>query len=356
MTTNRTGPKPGGELDPRHAAVLREIVTQHIQTGEAIGSATIARKPKLALSPASIRHVMSELEELGLLSQPHRSAGRVPTDRAFRVYVDQMIRRPRMGAAQAQAIERALTGSSGEVEDLLAEASRQLSLFSHQVGLVLAPDLERLIVDQLEFVRLDRGRVMAILVARSGVVHNRILKVADPPEPSELERIGRYLTDEFGGRTLPGMRDLLARRMQEERATYDRMMARSLELGRQAVDFDESDAEVFVEGASNLLNLPEFSDLDLARALFRTLEDKRTLIDLLSRLLEEPGVRVVIGEENPLSDLNRCSLVASTYRAGERVMGTVGIVGPIRMPYGRAMALVDHLSEVLSRLFSSSGN
>jgi heat-inducible transcriptional repressor len=345
-----------GDLDPRHAEVLREIVRQHIHTGEPIGSATIARTARLGLSPATIRHVMAELEEFGLLAQPHTSAGRVPTDRAFRVYVDQMIRKPRMGVAQAQAIEKALTGSSGEVEGLLGEASRQLSLFSHQVGLVLAPDLQRLIVDQLEFVRLDRGRVMAVLVARSGVVHDRILHVDDPPEPAELERIGRYLTDEFGGRTLPRMRDLLTRRLQEERATYDRLMARSLELGRQAVEFDESDAEVFVEGASNLLNLPEFSDLDLARALFRTLEDKRTLIELLSRLLEAPGVRVVIGEENPLSDMNRCSLVASTYRAGERVMGTVGIVGPIRMPYGKAMALVDHLSRVLSRLLSSPGN
>jgi heat-inducible transcriptional repressor len=356
MTTNRTGPGAESELDPRHAKVLREIVRQHIQTGDAIGSATIARTAKMELSAASIRHVMSELEELGLLSQPHTSAGRVPTEQAFRVYVDQMIRKPRMGAVQAQAIERALAGSGGEVEGLLGEASRQLSLFSNQVGLVLAPDFERLIVDHLEFVRLDRGRVMAILVARSGVVHNRILKVPDPPEPAELERIGRYLTDEFGGSTLPGMRDLLAQRLQEERATYDRMMARSLELGRQAVDFDESDAEVFVEGASNLLNLPEFSDLDLARALLRTLEDKRTLIDLLSRLLEDPGVRVVIGEENALTDLNRCSLVASTYRADGRVMGTVGIVGPIRMPYGKAMALVDHLSELLSRLLSSPGN
>jgi heat-inducible transcriptional repressor len=356
MTSHRSAAGPEGDLEARHTQVLREIVRQHIQTGEAIGSATIARTGKLGLSPASIRNVMAELEERGLLSQPHTSAGRVPTDRAYRVYVDQMVRKPRVGAAQAQAIEKALADSRGQVEGLLGEASRQLSLFSHQVGLVLAPDLQRLIVDQLEFVRLDRGRVMAVLVARSGMVHNKILHLSDPPESAELERIGRYLTDEFGGRTLPQMRDLLARRLSEERATYDRLVARGLELARKAVDLDPSDAEVFVDGASNLLNLPEFSDLDLARTLFRTLEDKRTLIELLSRLLEDSGVRVVIGEENPLSDLNRCSLVASTYQAGERVMGTIGIVGPMRMPYGRAMALVDHLAAVLSRLLSSSGN
>jgi heat-inducible transcriptional repressor len=339
-------------LDARHAEVLREIVRHHIQTGEPIGSATVSRAVKLGLSAASIRHVMAELEELGLLTQPHTSAGRVPTERAYRVYVDQMVHRPRMAAGQAAAIERALVESRGEIEELLGEASRQLSFFSHQVGLVLAPELRRLIVDQLEFVRLDARRVMAILVARSGVVHDRILDVSEPLEPQELERIGRHLTDELGGHTLPEMREILERRLREERAVYDRLMARSLELGRRALELQESEAELFVEGASNLLSPPEFSDLDLLRAVFRTLEDKRTLIDLLGRLLDSPGVRVVIGEENPLSELARCSLVASPYRAGERVMGTVGIVGPIRMPYGRAMALVDHLSRVLTRLLS----
>jgi heat-inducible transcriptional repressor len=297
-------------LDARHAEVLREIVRHHIQTGEPIGSATVSRAVKLGLSAASIRQ------------------------------------------GQAAAIERALVESRGEIEELLGEASRQLSFFSHQVGLVLAPELRRLIVDQLEFVRLDARRVMAILVARSGVVHDRILDVSEPLEPQELERIGRHLTDELGGHTLPEMREILERRLREERAVYDRLMARSLELGRRALELQESEAELFVEGASNLLSPPEFSDLDLLRAVFRTLEDKRTLIDLLGRLLDSPGVRVVIGEENPLSELARCSLVASPYRAGERVMGTVGIVGPIRMPYGRAMALVDHLSRVLTRLLS----
>ncbi len=352
--------RPSGQaeldLDPRHAEVLKEVVRHHIQTGEPIGSATVARAAKLRLSPASIRGLMAELEEVGLLTQPHRSAGRVPTDRAYRIYVDQMIRKPRMAASRAQAIERALGEFGGEVEELLGEASRQLSRWSHQVGLVLAPDLQRLIVDQIEFARVDGHRVMAILVARSGVVHNRILHVAEPLEPRELERIGNFLSREFGGRTLPQMRELLEQRLNEERAAYDRLMAKSLQLGRQAVATDETEASLFVEGASNLLDLPDFSDLDLLRDLFRTLEDRRRLIDLLSRLLESPGVQVVIGEENPLSDLARCSLVASTYGSGERVMGTVGIVGPTRMPYARAIALVDHFSHVLTRLLSAPGD
>jgi len=349
------GARPEIDPDSRHADVLREVVRQHIQSGEPVGSAAVSRVARLGLSPASIRNVMAELEELGLLSQPHTSAGRVPTDRAYRVYVDQLLRRPRVAATEADAIERALEGSRGEVDELCGEASRQLSRFSQQVALVLAPDLQRLVVDHLEFVRLDPGRVMAILVARSGVVHNRILPLSEPLTPLELERIGRYLSAEFGGLTLPEMRAALEHSLGQERAAYDRLMAASLDLGRRAVDL-EQEGELFVEGASNLLSLPDFSDLDLLRALLRTLEDKRTLIDLLGRLIESSGVQVVIGEENRLSDLTRCSLVASTYRAGGRVLGTVGVVGPIRMPYGRAMALVDHLSRVLSRMLSSTEN
>jgi heat-inducible transcriptional repressor len=299
---------------------------------------------------------MAELESLGLLNQPHTSAGRIPTDRAYRVYVDRLIHKPRVSAEHALAIEAALASTGGQIEGLLGQASRQLSLFSDQVGLVLAPALQRLIVDQIEFVRLDSGRVMAVLVARSGVIHNRVIHVDEPIEPMELERIGRYISGEFGGRTLTAMREMLEERLGQERAAYDRLMARTLELGRKAVDSDASESELFVEGTSNLLKKRDLADLALLQSLFRTLEDKRTVIDLLGRLIESRGVRVLIGEENPLSDLNRCSLVASTYRADDRVMGTVGIVGPIRMPYGRAMALVDHLSIVLTRLFSGPEN
>ena len=349
--------EPPPELAPesRQAEVLREVVRQHIRSGEPIGSAAVTRGARLGLSPASVRSVMAELEERGLLCRPHASAGRIPTDRAYRLYVDSLQPRPRMAPTEAHAIEQALAGSRGELGELFVEASRQLSRFSQQVALVLAPDLDRIVVDHLELVRLDAQRVMAIVVARSGVVHNRILPVDEPLDPAELERIGRYLSTEFGGLTLPAMRAALERSLGQERAIYDRLLARSLELGRRAVELGH-EAELFVEGASNLLSLPDFSDLEQLRALLRTLEDKRTLIDLLERLIESAGVQVVIGQENPLFDLTRCSLVASTYGAGGRVLGSVGIVGPIRMPYGRAMALVDHLSRVLSQMLSEPEN
>jgi len=344
------------ELDSRSSEVLRTVIRQHILSGEPVGSKAVTGGTMLDLSPASIRNVMAELEERGLLQQPHTSAGRVPTDRAYRLYVDQMLRKTRLSPSQAQAIDTALADSRGEIPDLLAEVSRQLSQFSKQVGLVLAPNLQRVPIDRIEFVRLDSRRVVAILVARSGVVHNRVLEIAEPAEQVELDRIGRYLTDELGGLTLPEMRDRLLIRMGEERAAYDRLMMQSLELGRQALESREDDAELLVEGASNLIGSPEFSELGAMRDLFRTLEEKKALIQLLSQVIDGEGVQVVIGAENPQEQLSKCSLVVATYGTETQTRGTLGIVGPTRMEYAKAIALVEHLAGVLSGLLSGPGD
>lgn len=342
------------DLAPRHLAVLRSVVRRHVATGEPVGSVAVAREPAITLSPASVRAVMAELEERGLLAQPHTSAGRVPTDEGYRVFVDRLVRRPRVSAAQARALDDALAAHRGDVAELLDEASRQLSSASRQVGLVVLPELRRVVIEHLEFVRLDERRVVAILVARSGVVHNRVLTVDEDLDQAELDRIGASLTAELGGRTLPQMRAALQARLLEERARYDRLMRAGLALGSRAVEAEDIDADVHVQGVANLLQSPEFADLDVARALFRTLEDKRTLVDLLTRVMDGEGVRVVIGSENPLSDLARCSLVTAGYGIGDRVIGRIGIVGPTRMEYARAIAVVEHLARGLTDHLSRS--
>jgi heat-inducible transcriptional repressor len=343
---------PGDPLGPRQEEVLKSVIRGHIVTGAPVGSRTVSRIG-LDLSPATIRTIMAELEERGLLKQPHTSAGRVPTDRAYRLYVDRWMGRSRMNAIQAQAIDEALRRSRGEIPELLEEASRQLSRFSNQVGLVLAPELTRIVVEQLEFVRLGPRRVVAILVGRSGVVHNRILDIEEPLGQEELDRIGRTLSERYAGWTLPAMRDELLRLVSEERATYSALAAKTAELGRRAVELSRADSEVFIEGTSNLLSSPEFADLERMRAVFRTLERKNRLVDLLGRLLDSDGVQVIIGRENPDADLSECSVVASPYTSGGRVMGTVGIVGPTRMQYARAVALVEYLGQLLSDLLSA---
>ena len=342
-------------LDPREREILKSVIQAHIVTGEPIGSRTLSKETKLDLSAATIRNIMADLEERGLLSQPHTSAGRVPTDSAYRLYVDQLMGPVRMSASDAQAIDEALLRTRGELPELLGEASRQLSRFSHHVGVALAPEFRTVVVEHLEFVRLEGSRVVAILVDRSGVVHNRMLEVAEPLDQGELDRIGRYLSEQFTGSTLPAMREALLRRMAEETATCDRLLARSLALGSRAIEAEAPAAGVFVEGASNLLAAPEFGDIERLRALFRTLEEKGRLVELLGQLLHGAGVQIVIGRENP-ADLADCSVVASTYGVGDRVMGTVGIVGPTRMEYARAVALVDYLARILTRVLSGPGN
>ena len=349
-------PHDAGGLDERSHDVLLAVVRRHIHTGEPVGSNAVTRDLRTELSPASVRAIMAELEELGLLAQPHTSAGRVPTDHAFRFYVDHLAGRPKVAPTAARSIEQALA-TAGGVDALLEAASRQLSRLSHHVGIVLGPGLHRLIIDRLDFVRLDDRRVVAILLDRAGRVHDRVLTLFDAPAGPELERVGRYLSQELGGRTLAEMRRLVESRLAEERAAYDRLMARGLELGRRALaEVDDDEARLFVEGASNLLGLPDFPDLDLLRDMLRVLEDKRRLADLLTRILEQGGPRVVIGRENPVTALARGALVMATYGTETGAVGMVGLVGPVRMAYPRSLGLVTHLAEVLSQRLAGPGN
>ena len=355
MTKDPVGRVDKGELDDRAGEILKSVIQAHVITGEPVGSRSLSRGAGLDLSPATIRNVMSDLEERGLLSQPHASAGRVPTDLAYRLYVDRLMSRPPIDIGHAQAIDEALLHRRGEIPELLSEAARQLSRVSQHVGVVLVPDMRRIVVEHLEFVRLDAQRVVAILVDRSGVVHNRILDLEAAFEQPDLDRVGNELSRRFSGQTLPIIREAIARELLEEHSAYDRRRARLLELGRDALAVDEDTTDVLVEGASNLVGALEFHDLERTKELLRTLEQKERLVDMLENVLTGQGVQVVIGHENPVSSLSDLSVVATTYRAGDRVLGTVGVVGPTRMEYARAIALVDYLAHVLTRFLTNPG-
>jgi heat-inducible transcriptional repressor len=215
--------------------------------------------------------------------------------------------------------------------------------------------MRRIVVEHLEFIRLDPGRVVAILIDRSGVVHNRMLHVAEPFGQGDLDLMGRELSARFAGRPLSEIREAIARELTEERAVYDRLRTRLLTLGQQAFSIEGDAKDVLVEGASNLVGAPEFADLERTKSLLQALEQKGRLVDLLERVLEDRGVQVVIGHENPEASLADLSVVATSYRAGDRVLGTVGIVGPTRMEYARAIALVDYLAHVLTRFLTHPG-
>ncbi len=342
------------ELDDRERSILQSVLKAHILTGEPVGSKTVSRELRMDLSPATIRGTMSDLENRGFLSQPHTSAGRVPTEGAYRFYVERMMKEPRLARSRAEEIDAAMTHCRGEIPGLLLEASRQLSRFSKNVGVVLAPEMSRLVVERIEFVKVASRRCVAILVGRSGVVHNRLAEIRANWDQVDLDAMGSWLSEQFSGMTLEDMHREMVRRLKEDQAGLDRLKVKSMELGRKSLGGADVHAGVFVEGASNLLDSPEFSDGEKMKTLFRTLDEKSRLVRLLENVLGGSGVRVTIGNENESAGLENCAVIASSYRSGNLARGTVGIVGPTRMEYVQAIALVDHLARVLTRFLSGA--
>ncbi len=344
---------PGAPLDRRSQEILEAVVESYVETGEPVGSRTIARRTREHLSPATVRNVMAELEEQDLLSQPHASAGRVPTDRGYRLYVDSLMKRKSLNQEEEQLIESSLQAPGSEMHEMFSTVSRILSRLSQHMGLVVSPHIARARLKEAEFVRLGPHRVLVIIVAVSGMIYNKVVDIQEDHLQEKLDKIGRYLSDEFRGNTLPECRQRILEMMKREKALYDNLLRDALELGRAGLEIDDHAAaggEFFVDGASNLLAKPEFGSVPRLQALFRTFEEKHELLKVLDNCLETPtaGVNVLIGSENPHPDLSECSLVASTYGPEGRILGTLGIIGPTRMEYARAIALVDSVARLFS--------
>jgi len=335
-------------LNDRHHGVLRAIVVDYIRTAEPVGSRTISRKYGFSLSPATIRTAMSDLEEMGYVSQPHTSAGRVPTDLGYRLYVDKLMDRPLLSEAEVQHIEEQVIPPRGEVEDMLREAGKLLSALSPYVAVVMTPRLHESQFRRVEFVSLDADQVLVILLTETDLVHHKVVKVEEPMGQEELERIARCLTDLLRGRTLREVRDHLVSLMAEEKAQYDRMLARALRFGARALEA-EPDGDVYVAGAAHIADQPEFADIAKMKALFGAFEEKSKLVRLLNSCLTGEDFTIFIGSEIPVSEIQELSVIASPYRRGGRVLGVLGVLGPTRMDYGRALALVETTARMLSR-------
>ncbi len=335
-------------LNVRHQGVLRAIVLDYIRTAEPVGSRTISRRYGFSLSPATIRSTMADLEELGYLAQPHTSAGRIPTDRGYRFYVDTLMDRPQLTQAELQRIEEHVGPSAGEVQGVLREAGKLLSALSPYVAVVLAPRIQESQFRRVEFVALGSNRVLVILLADGEFVHHKVVAVDEVIAQDELERIARYLTDLLQGHSLQEVRDLLLVQMAEEKAQYDRMLARALRLGARALDA-EVEGEVYVAGAAHIADQPEFADIAKMRAIFAAFEEKSKLVKLLNGCLTGEDFKIVIGSEIPERDIQGLSIIAAPYRRGDRVLGVLGVLGPTRMDYGRAVSLVETTARLLSR-------
>jgi heat-inducible transcriptional repressor len=339
--------RPDIELDPRAREVLREIVMQHIASGEPIGSRTLARCGKFQLSPASLRNVMADLEELGFLAQPHTSAGRIPTDRGYRFFISHLMKPRALSTREREEIDEGVSVGS-EIDDVLHHASAILSKLSDQVGLVFMPTLLQFAIRTMDFIAVAENRIMCVIVGTNGVVVNKVIETRFLFTRDELEKIGRYITIEFAGLTLDAIRRRLIRMTELERAQHDAMLQKTISLGIDAVN-TPYDHDLYVEGASSILNKPEYSDAASLRKTFLALQEKEKLVDLLETCLSEEGLQILIGSESDFTQVHNFSIVARRYGSTSAPLGMVGIIGPMRMEYARMAPLVDYLSRALSR-------
>ena len=337
-------------LPERDRRILGVVVSAYIEQGEPVSSLWLA-KGRLGVSSATLRNVLARLEEQGYVRQPHTSAGRVPTDLGYRNYVDNVLAERRV-SRPAPNVEARLR-RAGSVDDLLSHVSQEVSRASHQVGFAIAPSADTTTLEHLNFVPLDGGKILVVVVAAGGHVSHKIIEPTEQYDQTELAQASAYLNNEFKGRTLFDVRQMVIERLREERTLYDVLMARALRLASATLAHVDSDPVIYVQGTSMLLEDVSTDDPDVTlealRALLQMIEEKARLVRLLDDYLGGDGLTVVIGSEHPSSELRRFSLVFSTYSDG-RGTGAVGVIGPTRMHYSRAINAVDSLSRVVSRV------
>jgi heat-inducible transcriptional repressor len=338
---------PATPLDDRRREVLRTLIQLHVETGDPVGSESLSRAFGRALSPASLRNIMADLEALGYLDHPHTSAGRIPTDEGYRVYVDSLMGRRALDPGEAQAIAELRHGEAS-AEQTMERASQLLSRLSRNVGFVLAPDIARTSFRHVDLVPLGHPRVLVVMVSATGIVTHKVIDVEERLEPSALQECANYLNAHFSGMPLSDIRARLLELMTEEKALYDSLLQRVIALGERAFALPEPGANVYLDGASNMLSQREFEDLERMRALFRTFEEKSRLVRILNACIAGDGIRVLIGHENSDPELKDLSLVTATCRVeGEPGLG-VGVLGSTRMQYAHVVSLVDHVARAVA--------
>ncbi|WP_224704234.1 heat-inducible transcriptional repressor HrcA [Devosia aquimaris] len=343
-------------LNSRSQDIFRKIVERYLDTGSPVGSRDLSRMLQGGLSPASVRNVMADLEDLGLIAAPHTSAGRAPTQEGLRFFVDAMLEVGAVNEAERSQIAQSIEGQRrGQVEDVLTEASQLLSGLSQGAGVVIATKAD-LVLRHLEFVRLDANRAMAILVGQDGQVENRIMETPAGLTSSALTQAGNYIAHHVVGRTLAEARKVLAAQRAEQRAELDELTQRLVDAGIATLSQDSpgSQPTVIVRGRANLINDAMASDeLSRMRQLFDELESKDGLLDLLGDAEKAQGVRIFIGSENKLFSLSGSSVILSPYKdANDKVVGVLGVIGPTRLNYARIVPVVDYTAHVITAMMA----
>lgn len=334
------------ELDPRARRLLRTLIAQHIRDGEPVGSRTLAKRSGLDVSPATIRNIMADLEEIGLVSAPHTSAGRVPTSQGYRVFVDSLL--PMKPLREAEILQlRSLLPAGGGTQALLSNTSELLSAMSQFVGVVTVPQRSQFAFRHIDFVPLDGQRILVILVFTDNEVQNRIISPRRAYSPAELEQTANYLNAHFAGQPLAEIRARLLRDLRDTRSEMEQLLSAAVELSEQALGGGTRPEDMLLAGQTRLMGVQDLSDMERLRELFEAFSRKREILQLLEGTLKAQGVRVFIGEETGLAPLDACTVVTAPYHAQGKVLGVLGVIGPTRMAYERVIPMVQATADLL---------
>jgi heat-inducible transcriptional repressor len=340
------------DAHPRHREILEILIADYIATAQPVGSCAISRRHPGHVSPATIRNVMADLTEMGLLTQPHVSAGRVPTAQGMKLYVESLFKRRELTLPEMEAIKTRCQGDERRIDAVLSRASHALAAVSHYAGLVVMPDAGRIVFKRIDFIPLSRRRILGIFVSQDGVVQNRLIEVQDELTSLELERAANYCNRSFAGLSIEEAIEKAERELGAERADYDRLLHRAMMLSREVMG-DVPHGDLVVEGAFQLLTEPEFADAEEFRRVLAVIEEKQGILHLLTRCREGDGVRIFVGADAEAVGVESVGVVGAPYLRDGKAVGYLGVIGPMRMDYSRVVPIVDFTAKVVSDILES---
>ncbi len=336
--------------------LLRVLIQRYIRDGQPVGSRTLSKDPGLDLSPATIRNVMSDLEEMGLVSAPHTSAGRIPTQQGYRLFVDTLVRYREPKGEEMQQLRTQLTGTGDDPGELVGAVSRMLSDITSLAGIVSIPRGQHATLRQIEFLPLSDKRILTILVINDREVQNRILHVERDYTSSELTQAANFINEHYAGSEMPMLRERLVEDLETLRSSMNQAMIDIIAVAQSAMDgAGNADSEYVLAGETNLMGFAELSDVDTLRRLFDAFSRKRLILELLDRSIDADGVQVFIGEESGFKILDECSVVTAPYQLDDDTIGVLGVIGPTRMAYDRVVPIVDLTARLLQAALRKHG-
>ena len=336
----------GEDLDKRVKAILSAVVHNYIATAEPVGWRTLSKIDEIKLSPATIRNVMAYLSDLGYLEQPHKSAGRVPTDKAYRFYVDSLVVANALPGDIKRMIDNELGESSQGLESLLIQTTRLLAALTQFTGIVAAPRVEHSQLKMIEFIKMNARQIFVVLITRSNIVHNKVIDVSEDFSQEFLNSVTSHLNSQFSGQSLLEIRENLMENLAVEKARYDQLLAQVARLSKKAFELPEEDS-LYVEGQSNIVK--DFHDLDKVQRLLKALEEKIGIINILDQTVLASGVQIYIGMEIESEELQDCALITAQYGYENNFLGAIGVIGPTRMNYPRVIPIIDYTAKILSQ-------